>query len=57
MLVGGRRFKYFVYRDNWATFVSANVALQMLLSLGWEMVGDCKLYTSEGCKFIGIIGE
>ena len=31
--------------------------LQMSWSFGWEMVGDCKFYTSEGCKFIGIIGE
>jgi len=31
--------------------------LQMSWSFGWEMVGDCKFYTSEGCKLIGIIGE
>ena len=33
------------------------IFLQMSWSFGWEMVGDCKSCTSEGCKFIGIIGE
>ena len=33
------------------------IFLQMSWSFGWEMVGDCKFYTSEGCKFISIIGE